>query len=125
MTVIRAPHGTSEALRWAAEEIVDQCGPPGAASAVLLSWLQMEAGDENRMGFQSCALKRDEEEGLIRLEAHFGQWESLAVPVAEVRRMLIDMMQFVTTESRGPLPGWRIHRLGAESWSQRRLSREA
>ncbi|MCX5340464.1 hypothetical protein [Streptomyces atratus] len=89
-----------------------------------MSWLQLEAEDENQMGFESCALKCDEEEGLIRLEAHFGQWESLAVPVAEVRRMLIDMMQFVAMESRGPLPSWRIHRLGAESWSQRRLSRE-
>ncbi|MFC9626854.1 hypothetical protein ACFTXM_45195 [Streptomyces sp. NPDC056930] len=90
---------------------------PGAASAVLLSWLQLEAGDENRMGFESCALKRDEEEGLIRLEAHFGQWESLAVPVAEVRRMLIDMMQFVTTESRGPC------RAGASTGSARRAGR--
>ncbi|SCF69657.1 hypothetical protein GA0115255_103225 [Streptomyces sp. Ncost-T6T-2b] len=43
------------------------------------------------------------------------------VPIADVRRMLIDMMDFLTGEARHPLPSWRIRRLGERSWTQKRI----
>ncbi|MFD8736713.1 hypothetical protein ACFV06_17610 [Streptomyces sp. NPDC059618] len=113
MTVIRAPEGTQEAVRWAAEEIVSLSGPEFMPAALLLAWLQIEAGDEQSMGVESCRIERVDSSN-VRLCANFGQWDDLIVPNAEVRCMLIDMMQFVTKESRRPLPAWRILRLGVE-----------
>src|SRR4051794_15451961 len=57
-TVIRTPLGTSQTLRWAAEEIVAQCGPEWSAAAILLQWLRIEAGDKRRLGVESCVLER-------------------------------------------------------------------
>lgn len=120
-TVIRAPEGTPQALSRAAEEIVSQCGPDWAASSVLLRWLRIEAGDELQLGVESCLLERVPGDR-IRLRAHYGQWEETTVPVADVRRMLIDMMDFLTGEARHPLPSWRIRRLGVRDWRQPRTS---
>lgn len=118
-TVIRAPAGAPQALCWAAEEIVCQCGPDWSASAVLLQWLRIEAGDEVQLGVESCLLERIAGDQ-IRVHSHYGQWEDLVVPIQDVRRMLIDMMTFLATESRRPLPNWRIKRLGERNWSQHR-----
>jgi len=118
-TVIKAPLGAPQTLRWAAEEIVSQCGPDWSASAALLQWLRIEAGDELRLGVESCYLDRIGGDQ-IRLHACYGQWEDLTVPIADVRRMLIDMMHFLTMESRHPLPSWRIKRLGERDWTQKR-----
>jgi hypothetical protein len=112
MTVIRAPEGTHETVQWAAEEFISFCGPQSVPSALLLAWLRIEAGDEHWMGVESCRIERVDS-GTVRLCANFGQWDDLIAPSAEVRRMLIDMMDFVTRESRHPLPSWRIRRLGA------------
>ncbi|WP_331719413.1 hypothetical protein [Streptomyces sp. NBC_01187] len=118
-TVICAPEGTPQALVWAAEEIVSQCGPDDwAVCAVLLQWLRIEAGDELRLGVESCLLERIPDDR-IRLQSHYSQWEELDVPIADVRRMLIDMMHFFTKESRHPLPSWRIRRLGEGDWAQK------
>lgn len=113
MTVIRAPEGTHETFRWAAEEIVSLSGPEIMPAALLLAWLRIEAGDEHVMGVESCRIERVDS-GTVRLCANFGQWDDLTVPSTEVRRMFIDMMQFVTRESRHPLPTWRILRPGTE-----------
>ncbi|MGA6175294.1 hypothetical protein ACPEIF_34220 [Streptomyces sp. NPDC012600] len=109
-TVIRAPENTPQALLWAAEEFVAQCGPDGAISSVLLQWLRIEAGDERQLGVESCILERVSDDR-IRLHSHYGQWDDLAVPIATVRRMLIDMAQFLVTEACHPLPAWRVRRL--------------
>ncbi|MEV4880077.1 hypothetical protein [Streptomyces cyaneofuscatus] len=45
----------------------------------------------------------------------------LLVPIADVRRMLIDMMHFLTREARRPLPSWRIRHLGEQDWTQKRI----
>lgn len=120
-TVISAPQGTPQALRWAAEEIVSQCGPDWMVSSVLLQWLRIEAGDELRLGVESCLLERVSE-NCIRLKAHYNQWEELLVPMEDVRRMLIDMMYFLTKDARHPLPSWRIRRLGERDWTQKRAA---
>ncbi|MEW2131940.1 hypothetical protein [Streptomyces sp. NPDC005435] len=120
-TVIRAPEGTPDQLRWAAEEIVAQCGPEFMPAAVLLQWLQVEAGDEVSLGVESCLLERVADDR-IRLRAHYGQWDELVVPLADVRRMLIDMMRYLTTEARHPLPAWRIRLLGERDRTQRRTA---
>lgn len=117
--LIRAPKDTPQALRWAAEEIVAQCGPDWAVSSVLLQWLRIEAGDELRLGVESCLLERVSDER-IRLHANYDQWDDLVVPISAVRRMLIDMMHFLVTEAHHPLPAWRIRRLGERDWSGRR-----
>ncbi|NEA15566.1 hypothetical protein [Streptomyces halstedii] len=119
MTLIRAPEGTPQALRWAAEEIVDQCGPDRVVSSVLLQWLRIEAGDELRLGVESCLLERISDDQ-VRLHAHYNQWDDLVVPLSAVRRMLIDMVHFRLTEAHHPLPAWRIRRLGKRDWSRRR-----
>ncbi|MEU3616371.1 hypothetical protein ABZ725_29225 [Streptomyces sp. NPDC006872] len=119
MALIRAPKDTPQALRWAAEEVVAQCGPDWAVSSVLLQWLRIEAGDELRLGVESCLLERVSDDQ-IRLHANYGQWDDLVVPVSAVRRMLIDMMHFLVTEAHHPLPAWRIRRLGERDWSRRR-----
>ncbi|MFE2538548.1 hypothetical protein [Actinacidiphila glaucinigra] len=118
-TVIRAPDGTPQALHWAAEEIVAQCAPGWAVSAVLLQWLRVEAGDEARLGVESCFLERLSEDG-VRLHANYRQWQDLVVPVPDVRHMLIDMMDFLMTEAHRPLPAWRVRRLGERDREQRR-----
>ncbi|MFF1378923.1 hypothetical protein [Streptomyces sp. NPDC058308] len=120
-TVISAPEGTPQALCWAAEEIVSQCGPDWAVSSVLLQWLRIEAGDELRLGVESCHLERVSGDQ-VRLEAHYNQWDDLLVPIADVRRMLIDMMRFLTEEARHPLPSWRILRLRERDWTRKRTS---
>ncbi|MFJ2956161.1 hypothetical protein OG896_34090 [Streptomyces sp. NBC_00669] len=120
-TVISAPEGTPQALRWAAEEFVSQCGPDWAVSSALLQWLRIEAGDELRLGVESCLLERVSDDR-VRLHAHYNQWEELDVPIADVRRMLIDMMDFLTKEARHPLPSWRILRLGERDRTQRRTA---
>jgi hypothetical protein len=112
MTVIRAPDGAHETLRWAAEEIVSLSGPRFMPAALLLAWLRIEAGDESSMGVESCRIDRVDS-STVRLRAMFGQWDDLMTPSTEVRRMLIDMMDFVTRESNHPLPSWRIRRLAA------------
>ncbi|MFG3054534.1 hypothetical protein ACGFZP_26745 [Kitasatospora sp. NPDC048239] len=117
-TVISAPQGTPQALCWAAEESVSQCGPDWMVSSVLLQWLRIEAGDELRLGVESCLLERVSDDR-IRLHARYNQWEELVVPIADVRRMLIDMMHFLTTEARHPLPSWRMKRLGERDWRQK------
>ncbi|MEU9398923.1 hypothetical protein [Streptomyces sp. SID4985] len=120
-TVISAPEGTPDQLRWAAEEIVDVCGPDSVAAAVLLGWLEVEAGDEVSLGVESCLLERVADDR-IRLRAHYGQWDELVVPLADARRMLIDMMRYLTMEARHPLPSWRIRHLGERDWTQRRTA---
>ncbi|MDG9727750.1 hypothetical protein [Streptomyces sp. DH41] len=117
--LIRAPEGTPQALRWAAEEFVDQCGPDWAVSSVLLQWLRIEAGDELLLGVESCALERVSDDQ-IRLHANYNQWDDLVVPISAVRRMLADMAHFIVTEARHPLPAWRIRRLGERDWRRRR-----
>ncbi|MCQ1576897.1 hypothetical protein [Streptomyces parvus] len=119
-TVISAPEGTPKALCWAAEEIVSQCGPDWAVSSTLLQWLRIEAGDELRLGVESCELERVSHDR-IRLKAHYNLWDELVVPIADVRRMLIDIMDFLTGEARHPLPSWRIRRIGERSWTQKRI----
>ncbi|EFE76082.1 predicted protein [Streptomyces filamentosus NRRL 15998] len=89
-------------------------------SSVLLQWLRIEAGDELRLGVESCELERVSHDR-IRLKAHYNQWDEVVVPIADVRRMLIDMMDFLTGEARRPLPSWRIRRLGERSWTQKRI----
>ncbi|MFG2814139.1 hypothetical protein [Streptomyces sp. NPDC048410] len=106
-------------MRWAAEEVVDQCGPGWAVSSLLLQWLRIESGDELRLGVESCVLERVSDDQ-IRLHAHYGQWDDLVVPVPAVRRMLIDMAHFLITEAHHPLPAWRIRRLGERDGSARR-----
>ncbi|MFF5773927.1 hypothetical protein ACFY8V_12245 [Streptomyces californicus] len=118
-TLIRAPEDTPQALRWAAEEFVDQCGPDWAVSSVLLQWLRIEAGDELLLGVEGCVLERVSADR-IRLRAHYDQWDDLVVPIAVVRRMLVDMAHFIVMEARHPLPAWRIRRLGERDWSRRR-----
>ncbi|WP_326736768.1 hypothetical protein [Streptomyces sp. NBC_01022] len=118
-TLIRAPEDTPQALRWAAEEFVDQCGPDWAVSSVLLQWLKIEAGDELLLGVESCVLERVSDDQ-IRLHANYNQWDDLVVPISVVRRMLVDMAHFIVTEARHPLPAWRIRRLGERDWSRRR-----
>ncbi|WP_327713927.1 hypothetical protein OG912_39885 (plasmid) [Streptomyces sp. NBC_00464] len=118
-TLIRAPEDTPQALRWAAEEFVDQCGPDWAVSSVLLQWLRIEAGDELLLGVESCVLERVSDDQ-IRLHANYNQWDDLVVPVSVVRRMLVDMAHFIVTEAGHPLPAWRIRRLGERDWSRRR-----
>ncbi|MGQ4486661.1 hypothetical protein ACN6LM_003498 [Streptomyces sp. SAS_281] len=120
-TLIRAPEDAPQALRWAAEEIVDQCGPDWTASAFLLQWLRIEAGDELRLGVESCSLERVPGDR-IRLHAHYNQWEDLVVPLSAVRRMLIDMMHFLLAEARHPLPEWRVRRLGGRERSHSRTA---
>lgn len=120
-TVISAPEGTPQELCWAAEEIVSQCGPEWVVSSVLLQWLRIEAGDELRLGVESCLLERVSDDR-VRLHAHYNQWEELVVPMTDVRRMLIDMMHFLTKEARHPLPSWRIRRLGQRDWTQKRTA---
>ncbi|WP_146258951.1 hypothetical protein [Streptomyces tateyamensis] len=120
-TVISAPVGTPQALRWAAEEIVAQCEPDWMVSSVLLQWLRIEARDELRLGVESCLLERVSDDG-IRLHAHYDQWEELVVSIADVRRMLIDMTHFLTEEARHPLPSWRIKRLAERDWKQKRTA---
>ncbi|MFE6662943.1 hypothetical protein ACFVFH_05175 [Streptomyces sp. NPDC057697] len=117
-TLIRAPEGTPQALRWAAEEFVDQSGPDWAISSLLLQWLRIEAGDERLLGVESCVLERVSDDR-IRLHANYNQWDDLVVPISVVRRMLVDMAHFVVTEARHPLPAWRIRRLGERNSSQR------
>lgn len=63
---------------------------------------------------ESCSLERVSHDQ-IRLHANYRQWEDLAVPISDVRRMLIDMMQFLLTETYHPLPAWRIRRLGEQN----------
>ncbi|MFD4691981.1 hypothetical protein [Streptomyces sp. NPDC058463] len=116
-TLIRAPEDTPQALRWAAEEFVDQCGPDWAVSSVLLQWLRIEAGDELVLGVESCVQERVFDYW-IRLHANYNQWDDLVVPISVVRRMLVDMAHFIVTEARHPLPAWRIRRL--RDWSRRR-----
>ncbi|MGC4948838.1 hypothetical protein ACLQ2N_21870 [Streptomyces sp. DT224] len=118
-TLIRAPEGTPQALRWAAEEFVDQCGSDWAVSSVLLQWLKIEAGDELLLGVESYVMERVSDDR-IRLHAHYGQWDDLVVPVSVVRRMLVDMAHFIVTEARHPLPAWRIRRLEERDRSRRR-----
>ena len=118
-TVIRPPKGTPQALTWAAEEIVWQCGPDWSVGAVLLQWLRIEAGEEDSLGFESCVLERVSPDQ-VRVHSHYSQWEDLAVPIADVRRMLIDMMHFLTRESQHPLPSWRIKYLSRRDWAQER-----
>ncbi|MFE3944575.1 hypothetical protein ACFXPV_22250 [Streptomyces sp. NPDC059118] len=118
-TLIRAPEDTPQALRWAAEELVDQCGPDWAISSVLLQWLKIEAGDELLLGVESCVLERVSDDR-IRLHAHYNQWDDLVVPVSVVRRMLVDLAHFIITEARHPLPAWRIRRRGERDRSRRR-----
>ncbi|MGY0060544.1 hypothetical protein ACWY4P_29060 [Streptomyces sp. LZ34] len=120
-TLIKAPAGTPQTLCWAAEEIVSQCGPDWAVSAVLLQWLRIEAGEESQLGVESCRLERISD-NQIRLHANYNQWEELAVPISDVRRMLIDMMHFLTMEARHPLPSWRIRRLAERDWKQKRTA---
>ncbi|MFF7215195.1 hypothetical protein ACFZAU_32425 [Streptomyces sp. NPDC008238] len=91
-------------------------------SSVLLQWLRIEAGEELRLGVESCRLERVSEDQ-VRLHAHYKQWEDLVVPLADVRRMLIDMMTFLHTEARHPLPSWRIRRLGERDWTRKRNPR--
>ncbi|MEU0297963.1 hypothetical protein ABZ252_00535 [Streptomyces sp. NPDC006175] len=122
-TLIRATEDTPQALRWAAEEFVDQCGPDWAVSSVLLQWLRIEAGDELLLGVESCVLERVSDD-LIRLHAHYNQWDDLVVHISVVRRMLVDMAHFIVTESRHPLPAWRIRRLGEQDRSRRRCDAE-
>ncbi|MCX0246966.1 hypothetical protein [Streptomyces drozdowiczii] len=117
--LIRAPEDTPQALRWAAEEFVDQCGPDWAVSSVLLRWLKIEAGDELLLGVESCVLERVSDDQ-IRLHANYNQWDDLVVPISVVRRMLVDMAYFIVMEARHPLPAWRIRRLGERDWSRRR-----
>jgi hypothetical protein len=109
--VIRVPEGTSEELRWAAEEIVAQCGRDWVVASVLLQWVRIEAGEAQQVGVESCRLERVSDDQ-VRLHANYRQWEDLVVPISDVRRMLIDMTQFLLTEADRPLPTWRIRRLG-------------
>ncbi|WP_037653623.1 hypothetical protein, partial [Streptomyces exfoliatus] len=88
-------------------------------SSVLLQWLRIEAGDELRLGVESCLLERISDDQ-VRLHAHYNQWDDLVVPLSAVRRMLIDVMHFLLTEAHHPLPAWRIRRLGKRDWSRRR-----
>ena len=120
-TVISAPEGTPQALCWAAEEIVSQCGPDWVVSSVLLQWLRIEAGDELRFGVESCLLDTISDDR-IRLHANYNQWDESVVPMTDVRRMLIDMMHFLTKEARQPLPSSRIRRLGEQDWTQKRTA---
>ncbi|MFG3035079.1 hypothetical protein ACGFZJ_42150 [Streptomyces sp. NPDC048253] len=120
-TVIRAPEGTPQTLCWVAEEIVSQCGPGWAVSTILLQWLRIEAGEESRLGVESCLLERISDDR-IRLHAHYNQWEELVVPISDIRRMLIDMMHFLTKEASHPLPSWRIRRLGERDWKLKRAA---
>ncbi|MDX3374680.1 hypothetical protein PV390_09675 [Streptomyces sp. ME02-6991-2A] len=69
---------------------------------------------------ESCGLERVSDDR-IRLKAYYNQWDELLVPVAGVRRMLIDMMHFLTREARHPLPSWRIRHLGEQDWTQKRI----
>ncbi|MYT68148.1 MULTISPECIES: hypothetical protein [unclassified Streptomyces] len=71
---------------------------------------------------ESCSLERISDDR-IRLKAHYNQWDELLVPKADVRRMQIDMMYFLTREARHPLPNWRIRRLGERDWTQKRTSK--
>lgn len=118
-TVIRAPEGTHESLFWAADEFVAQCGPDWTVSAVLLEWLRIEAGEATRLGVESCLLERVSADR-VRLHATFSQWEQADVPIAQVRRMLIDLAHFLTREERKPLPAWRIRRLGERDFTRKR-----
>lgn len=118
-TVIRVPEGTPEVLWWAAEEIVAQCGQDWKVASVLLQWLRIEAGEAQQVGVESCRLERVSDDQ-IRLHANYRQWEDLAVPLSDVRRMLIDMMQFLLAEAHRPLPAWRIRRLGERDWKLNR-----
>jgi hypothetical protein len=120
-TVIKAPEGTPQALQWAAEEIVDQCGPDWMVPEVLLQWLRVEAGDDQQLGVESCQLERISD-NQIRLHSHYKQWEDLVVPISDVRRMLIDMMHFLMREARHPLPACRIRRLAERDWKRKRTA---
>ena len=115
--VIRVPEGTPEELRCAAEEIVAQCGADWVVASVLLQWLRLEAGDAQQAGVESCCLERVSDDQ-IRLHANYRQWEDLVVPISDVRRMLIDMMQFLLTEAHRPLPAWRVRQLGERDRKQ-------
>ncbi|GAA4571426.1 hypothetical protein [Planotetraspora kaengkrachanensis] len=119
-TVIRAPVGTPQTMQWAAEEIVAQCGPEWSAAAILLQWLRIEAGDERRLGVESCVLERISDDEIL-FHAHYNQWEDITVLISDVRRMLIDMMHFITNEARHPLPRWRIKYLSERDWTQKRV----
>lgn len=83
--------------------------------------LRIEAGDELRLGVESCLPERVSDDRM-RLHAHDNQWDELLVPLADVRRMLIEMMEFLTNEARHPLPSWRIRRLGERDRTQKRTA---
>ncbi|MFJ6838712.1 hypothetical protein [Streptomyces sp. NPDC091209] len=110
-TVISAPVGTPPALREAVGDIASNCGPDEDNTSVLLGWLKVEAGEESALHLEACAVERVSVDH-VTLEAFFGQWEEVSIPITDFRRILIDMMDFLTGEARTPLPAWRIKHLG-------------
>ncbi|MFJ9530513.1 hypothetical protein ACWGH7_31395 [Streptomyces cyaneofuscatus] len=43
------------------------------------------------------------------------------MPIADVRRTLIDLMHFLTRKAPHPLSSWWIQRLREQGWTQKRI----